>query len=330
MAAVFQRTNCKSSITRRTICWPWSTLSLRISFNEAKLYINRSPFHNPQSSALPFAVDTSGAFIGLNNNTADIEVGTTYGLVDNLTWVHGRHAFKMGMEYRRVRLNQGQTADNNLVFNSESDMITATLAKITFNAPWCCHGLRRNFFLPYFQDEWKITPTFTLTAGLRWEYYGVAHEATNRTTVFDLNQFHGVCLGSGSTNVLQVSPSLGPINTPPCPKNPSLYNPNYRNFDPRIAVAWAPSALHGKTVFRSGFGIYHGAAQNDDLNAGLESDTYRVSVNSPGALSPAYEQTAPDLSGLGNVSKAASHPRGLAAAGTSRPICGDVGVHRRA
>jgi outer membrane receptor protein involved in Fe transport len=55
--------------------------------------------------------------------------------------------------------------------------------------------------MPYFQDEFKVTPTFTFTAGIRWDYYGVADEATNRTTVFDLDQFHGVCLGSGSFNV---------------------------------------------------------------------------------------------------------------------------------
>ena len=280
-------------------------------FNESKLYINRSPFHNPQASALPFAVDTNGEFVGLNDNTADIEVGSTFGVVDNLTWVRGRHAFKAGMEYRRVRLNQGQTADNNLTFGSPDDIASATLDKIKFIAPWCCHGLRRNFYLPYFQDEWKVTPTLTFTAGLRWEYYGVAHDATNQTTVFDLNQFHGVCLGSGSSNVLPVPATSGPINTPPCPRDPRLYNPNYRNFDPRIAVAWAPSALHGKTVIRSGFGLYHGAAQNDDLNAGLESDTYRVSVGNPGPLIPAYEQTTPDLSGLSSVQKAASHPRGL-------------------
>ena len=280
-------------------------------FNEAKTYINRSPFHNPQSSALPYAVDTNGEFVSLNNNTADIEVGTTYGFVDNLTWTHGRHAFKVGMEYRRVRLNQGQTDDNNLSFGSPDDMATATLDKIKYIAPWCCHGLRRNFFLPYFQDELKVTPTLTLTAGLRWEYYGVAHDATNQTTVFDLNQFHGVCLGSGSFNVPPVPASAGPVNTPPCPKDPALYNANYKNFDPRIALAWAPSAFQGKTVFRAGFGIYHGAAQNDDLNAGLESDTYRVTVGNPGPLLPAYEQTAPDLSGLSDVQKAAEHPRGL-------------------
>jgi Carboxypeptidase regulatory-like domain/TonB dependent receptor len=287
-------------------------------FNEAKLYINRAPFHNPQASALPFAVSTN-TFVGLNNDSADIEVGTTYGVIDNLSWTHGRHAFKTGMEIRRVRLNQGQTANNSLNFSdstgTDQAFINAQLTGINYIAPWCCHRLRRTFYMPYFQDEWKVTPTLTLTAGLRWEYYGVAHEATNRTTVFDLNEFHGVCLGSGSFSVLPVSPSLGPINTPPCAKNPSLYNPNYKNFDPRIALAWAPSALHGKTVVRSGYGIYHGAAQNDDLNAGLESDTYRVTVTptstTPLPLNPAYEQTNPDLSGLTIAQKAASHPRAL-------------------
>jgi hypothetical protein len=78
-------------------------------------------------------------------------------------------------------------------------------------------------------------------------------------------------------------------------------------------VAWAPSALHGKTVVRAGFGIYHGAAQNDDLNAGLESDTFRASVQGP-TVSPALTQEIPDLSaftGTGGVQKAANHPRAL-------------------
>ena len=279
-------------------------------FNEAKIYINRSPFHNPQASALTFAVNTND-FVALNDNTADIEVGTTYGVVDNLTWVRGRHAFKMGMEIRRIRLNQGQTADNVLNFSDDNSLVMASLDNITYNAPWCCHRLRRTFYMPYFQDEWKVTPTLTLSAGLRWEYYGVANEATNRTTVFDFNQFHGVCLGSGSFSLPPVSPGLGPISTPPCPKDPTLYNPNYRNFDPRIAVAWAPGAMHGKTVFRAGFGIYHGAAQNDDLNAGLESDTFRIKTTSGVTLIPAFEQTTPDLSSIANLNKAGAHPRAL-------------------
>jgi len=291
-------------------------------FNEAKLYVNRAPFHNPQASVLPYAVNSDN-FVSLNDDTADIEIGTTYGIIDNFTWIRGRHTFKAGMEIRRVRLNQGQTADNQLNFSDDQSLIDASLASIKYIAPWCCHRLRRTFYMPYFQDEWKVTPNLTVNAGLRWEYYGVAHEATNRTTVFDLNQFHGVCLGSGSGNVLPVPPSSGPVDTPACPRNPALYNPDYRNFDPRVSIAWAPTALRAKTVIRTGFGIYHGAAQNDDLNAGLESDTYRVTVTPPPnpdgtpgiiPLSPAYQQQVPDLSGLtGGAApqKGAQHPRAL-------------------
>lgn len=273
-------------------------------FNEAKVYINRSPFHNPEASSLTYAVNTNN-FSGIPNQSADIEVGTTYGVVDNMTWTHNRHAFKLGMEIRRVRLNQGQTANSNLNFSDDLSMIGGTLSSINFIAPWCCHRLRRGFYMPYFQDEWKVTPTFTLTAGLRWDYYGVATEATNRTTVFDLNQFHGACLGTGSFN----APFPAPINTPACPANPVLYNPNYKNFDPRVSLAWAPASLHGNTVIRAGFGIYHGAAQNDDLNAGLESDTFRATVQGV-TVTPALEQEIPDLSGLG-TQKAANHPRAL-------------------
>ena len=271
--------------------------------NEAKVYVNRAPFINPQASPLPYSVQTND-WATINDDNADHEVGTTYGVIDNLTWVRGRHTFKTGMEIRRIRLNQGKTADNILSFADSSGPLntgfeTAQLYQISFTAPWCCHKFRRTMYLPYFQDEWKVTPNFTLNLGLRWEYYGVANEADNRTTVFDVNQFHGVCLGSGSTN----GPYPTPINTPPCPRNPVLYNPNYRNFDPRVSVAWAPARFHSKEVIRAGFGIYHGAAQNDDLNAGLESDRFtaflNLDPNGPGTpLLPQYQQAIPDLSGL--------------------------------
>lgn len=274
-------------------------------FNETKLYINRSPFHNPEISTLDYGVNSS-FLSSIPNESADIEIGSTYGLVDNLTWSHGRNAFAMGMEYRRVRLNQGQTANANLNFGDDQSLISGTLSSISVIAPWCCHGLRRNFYMPYFQDEYKVTPTLTATAGVRWEVYAAPTEATNRTTVFDFFTFHGACLGSGSGN----TPFPAPINTAPCPSNPYLTNTDYRDFDPRLSLAWAPTALHGKTVFRTGFGLYHGAAQNDDLNAGLESDTFRVSVSSPGVVQPAYEQEIPDLSGL-PAGRQPNHPREL-------------------
>jgi len=279
-----------------------NTFSPRV-VNEVKLFVNRAPFINPQAAPLPYSVQTND-WVGINNDQADHEVGATYGVVDNLTWVHGRNTFKTGMEIRRVRLNQGVTESNTLSFQDNSSSANtgfenANLYGISYTSTWCCHKYRRMFYMPYFQDEWKVTPTLTLNLGLRWEYYGVAHEADNRTTVFDVSQFHGVCLGSGSTN----GPFPVPINTPPCPRNPALYNANYKNFDPRVSLAWAPDIFHGKTVIRSGFGIYHGAAQNDDLNAGLESDRFTAfaafdpSTNGTPLL-PGYQQANPDLSSL--------------------------------
>jgi hypothetical protein len=289
------------------------TFSMNLT-NEVKVYVNRAPFHNPQASVLPYSVITPN-FETINNNSADIEIGTTYGVIDNLTYTRGRQTYKIGMEIRRVRLNQGQTVNNTLTFAGNDDNLfdqpasspgPPQLDQLLFIAPWCCHSLRRTFYMPYFQDEWKLTPTLTLNLGLRYEYYGVADEAHNATTVFDLNQFHGVCLGPNSRNI---SLPVGPINTPPCPGVPSLYNPDYLNFDPRVSFAWAPGALHGKTVIRAGFGIYHGAAQNDDLNAGLESDTFRSFLQGVG-LQAGYEVASPDQALLVSAA-AANQPRAL-------------------
>ena len=116
------RSSCKPSIILPIISsLSQHTFSPNFS-NEAKFYVNRAPFHNPQASVLPYAVSTPN-FESINNNSADIEVGTTYGMIDNLTFTHGRNTFKMGMEIRRVRLNQGQTTNNNLVFSGNDDTV---------------------------------------------------------------------------------------------------------------------------------------------------------------------------------------------------------------
>ena len=101
--------------------------------------------------------------------------------------------------------------------------------------------------LPYFQDEWKLRPNITLNLGIRWEYYSVIAEAHDRMTIFDPTCSGGVLPGTNTP-----VPNI-------CPKGSPAYFPNYRNFDPRVGISWAPTALHDKTVVRAGFGIYHGA-----------------------------------------------------------------------
>ena len=239
--------------------------------NVAKFGINRSPFHNPQICNFPLAVNTDN-FEALNDCNTDNEVGTTYSAIDDITIVHGRHTFKAGIEFRHVQLNQGITADNTITYTDNLSLISNNIDNLFYRSSWSLHYLRHNFILPYFQDEWKLKSNLTINLGIRWEYYGVPSEAHDRTTVFDLQNFMGSCFGSGSANRLLLSePAI-------CPNNPSIIQPNYRNWDPRVGVAWAPERLHGKTVIRAGFGIYHGAAQNDDENAALESDNTRQAL----------------------------------------------------
>jgi hypothetical protein len=102
-----------------------------------------------------------------------------------------------------------------------------------------------------------VSPTLTLNLGLRYEFYTVAHEVRDRASVVDIQGCGGYC-----------------------PKGTPFYNPNYRDFGPRAGFAWTPSLFGGKTVIRSGFGIYYGANQNDDFSDPLESSVPRYKITS--------------------------------------------------
>ena len=49
----------------------------------------------------------------------------------------------------------------------------------SFRFPSFTRHFRYNELAFYGEDSFKLTPRFTLTAGLRWEYYGVLHSPEN-------------------------------------------------------------------------------------------------------------------------------------------------------
>ncbi len=87
----------------------------------------------------------------------------------------------------------------------------------------------------YAQDSWKVTPRMTVNLGVRWEYYGVQH---NDNPSLDSNFYPG-------TGGLQ-SPSgiaTGQVLTVPNSPNKTLWNPEYHDFAPRLALPGTFSAM---------------------------------------------------------------------------------------
>jgi hypothetical protein len=226
--------------------------------NEVKFGINRANYHNYGYGTAPVAV-SPGTFDSVSDTSLDTEVGTTFSWIDNLNVVRGRHTLKFGVEIRRIRLNNsGNTlTTSSISYATNTDFINNIADSATYLQGEGVAGSRHTLAAGYAQDEFKVTPHLTLNLGLRYEYYSVVHEILNRSAVVDIAGCGGFC-----------------------PKGTPYYDPNTKDFGPRVGLAWAPASLHGKTTVRSGFGIYYGANQNDDFSDPAESAVPRYSLSS--------------------------------------------------
>jgi hypothetical protein len=112
----------------------------------------------------------------------------------------------------------------------------------------------------YFGDTWKMTPSLTISYGVRWQNYSVPYEKHGLESIdnLDFNQYFSARLAqstaglSGNTAVPFVSYTLGGKAN----NAPGYYGSNYKNFAPRVAFAWSPSSDR-KTVFSGGSGIIY-------------------------------------------------------------------------
>ena len=238
--------------------------------NEVKFGINRANYHNYGYGTSPVAV-SPGTFDGVSDTSLDTEVGTSFSWIDNLSVVRGRHTLKFGVEIRRIRLNNsGNTlTTSSISYATNDDFINNVADSATYLQGEGVAGSRHTLAAGYAQDELKLSPQLTLNLGLRYEYYSVVHEILNRSAVVDIAGCGGFC-----------------------PKGTPYYDPNTKDFGPRVGLAWAPAALHGKTTVRSGFGIYYGGNQNDDFSDAAESAVPRYSLSSTDFPNLAYPLVA--------------------------------------
>jgi len=110
------------------------------------------------------------------------------------------------------------------------------------------HTFENNFGF-YVQDSFRATSRLTINYGLRWDYFGVVGEKNNLLS-----------------NITSVSPAPGTgtftLTQVGQPGLSSLYNPDKKDFAPRVSAAWDVTGK-GKTVIRAGFGIFFDAFSQD-------------------------------------------------------------------
>ncbi len=121
----------------------------------------------------------------------------------------------------------------------------------------------------YAQDQFKVTPRFTLNYGVRYEYFGVQH---NNKQALDANFYYGP--GTG----IPAEVRNGNVSTIPTSPIGRFWNPTYGAVSPRIGFALDIFG-NGKTSLRGGYGIsYERNFGNVTFNAIQNPPNYAVVV----------------------------------------------------
>jgi hypothetical protein len=232
--------------------------------NEARLGWNRfvegffpqdSSF-NPSTIGLDTGVSTFdfglphilvGGFsvIGATASVPRDRVDSNWHFIDNYSWKAGKNDFKFGYEYRRttIAITQDTNFRGRLTFGTLSDFLQGiNVSGSQAQGDTRRHSVENNNGL-YFQDSYRATRRLTLNAGLRWDYFGVVSERDNLFYRFDPT----------SDSLQRVGVNGGPSN---------LYEPDYKNFAPRVAFAYDLTG-HGKFVVRGGWGLFYDAFSQD-------------------------------------------------------------------
>src|SRR5215471_3241036 len=187
----------------------------------------------------------------------------TYAAKDVLTKVAGAHTLKMGGEFTRLlSVDAPFWSDRpSYTFNNIWDFLND--APITENAQFdpqtgipsaLRKDLRNNIVGLFFQDNWKVKPNLTLTAGLRWEYFGPISEKNGKLAT--------VVFGTGSNYFTDMRVRTGGTQ----------FDASTNNFGPQLGFAWTPRSFRGHdfgglTVVRGGFGMaYNGISQSNTLD----------------------------------------------------------------
>ena len=150
-----------------------ATLSPR-TFNETRGQFIYDSLNAPPNDQIGPVVAISGvATFGRSTSSPTARLNYLYEVVDNLVMERGAHTFKTGVDfvYNDDTITYPQSIRGSYAFSSLANFLSGA-----YNS----QGYTQNFGIPtvqqnnpnigfYAQDEWKLSPSFTLNAGLRYD-----------------------------------------------------------------------------------------------------------------------------------------------------------------
>jgi hypothetical protein len=195
-------------------------------------------------------------------------------------WILGKHTVSFGASYTYTQLNtiDERTGKGTVATDDFSQFVqgyvTPGSSASGFYVTSFLQGnanryYRANQLGTYLQDKFQITPTVSLTAGVRYDWDGGLTEKYGRIFNFDPGTNPQSCAASASDpNAYSYCPGSDTIANPgliiagnnangsPGVSNTTLTGRQW-GIGPRIGAAWAPAMNHNKVVFRTGAGIYY-------------------------------------------------------------------------
>ena len=281
----------------------------------------------PVQWGVPSMAFTGDGFSGLGDSSDDPYqiADNSAQLVDNLSWIKGKHTFKFGFEYNRQNFDtlgnqflRGQfTFQPNATQSSThtggdafAEFLLGDMYNSTVAAADAVANFQRNAYAAFVDDTWKITPKLTLSLGLRYELTPPFVDQLNNLFSIVIPHIYNVSNAPASqqpyfirqgncSNPYTANPPLSFIwaVTPAVCSNgqedSALQKVRYNDFAPRVGIAYSPDS---KTVIRVAWGrffvqdngnsMYFDMARNVGVRLTLTSNLGQPSLTWANAVTP--------------------------------------------
>jgi hypothetical protein len=235
---------------------------------------------DPDVDTLP-VIDVNGLFnLGGGWNDGFVTATNTFVLSDQVSWTHGHHTIRAGVEMDRVQYNYDLPGGHRgtITFQSFPDFLVGESAAQNGSptgysnlfSSGAIEGITdRQFRIrdwsSFVQEDWKVTPNLTVNLGLRWEIFGGLSEKRGYLSDFwpqlASNDFGANGTFSGfmvASNYNQAKNGTLPNGVYISNNNTCCLNPTpLGDLGPRVGLAWTPFKRTSRVVVRAGYGIFY-------------------------------------------------------------------------